>query len=238
VGYPDRARAELEAALASTADVDNVYTLAFALTFAGILDFWRGDWEEMREHNDRALSLASKEGFGYFAATSICLDGLALVHRGDRGAGLARMREGLDKLRSMDGRTSVRRVVGEYAEQLAIDGRANEGLGLVESEIEASRSDRFWDAELFRVKGDLLLMRGQGADRAEAERWHRRAFDVAGQQRARSFELRAAMSLARLLQAEGNPEQARSVLSATYGLFSEGFDTADLRTARELLNAL
>jgi tetratricopeptide (TPR) repeat protein/predicted Ser/Thr protein kinase len=238
LGYADRARAEIDAAVQSAADVDHAYTTAFALTFAGVLDFWRGDWEQLQVHNERALSIANKEAFAYFAATSTCLDGLCLVHDGRRDAGLARLQEGLNRLASIEGRSSRRRVVSEYTELLARDGRVEEGLSILDAEIETIQSDNFWDAELFRVRGELLVMRGHQSEIEEAERWLRRAVDVARQQHAKWLELRAAMGLARLWQKEGKTPDARSLLSSLYDWFTEGFDTPDLVAARELLVSL
>ncbi|PWT81244.1 MAG: hypothetical protein C5B57_10875 [Blastocatellia bacterium] len=238
LGCHDRAVAEMHAAVQSSADVSHTYTVAFALTFATVLDLWSGNWDQLKIDNDRTLSMATKEGFAYFAGTSICLDGFVLIHEGRREAGLARIQEGLTRLGSIDGRSTRRRIVTEYAEQLALADRADEGLGIVDAEIETVGSDHFWDAELFRTRGELLAMRANRADMAEAERWFRRAVEIAKRQRARWFELRAAMSLSRLWQSEGKTADARALLSETYGRFTEGFGTADLEAARDRLAML
>jgi predicted ATPase len=120
------------------------------------------------------------------------------------------------------------------------------GAGLIDQALEAvskglararETSARFNEAELFRLKGELLLAR-DGPDADDAERCFREAVDIARRQSAKSLELRAAMSLSRLLRRRGNREEARRPLAEVYGWFTEGFDTADLKDARALLDAL
>jgi predicted ATPase len=94
--------------------------------------------------------------------------------------------------------------------------------------------ERWWEAEICRLRG-LLLLRQPGTPQAEAETWLRRALDVARRQQAKSLELRAAMSLARLLQQQGKRTEAHELLAPIYGWFTEGFDTADVQEAKALL---
>ena len=97
--------------------------------------------------------------------------------------------------------------------------------------------ERNWEAELHRLKGELLLMQ-QGQNVGEAEECFRKAFDTARRQQAKSLELRAAMSLSRLWQQQGKQEEAHQLLGEIYGWFTEGFDTADLKEAKALLEEL
>jgi predicted ATPase len=97
--------------------------------------------------------------------------------------------------------------------------------------------DRWWEAEVCRLRG-VLLLRQPGTSPAEAEAWLQRALDVARRQEAKSLELRAAMSLSRLWQQQGKRREARDLLAGVYGWFTEGFDTADLQEAKALLDAL
>jgi predicted ATPase len=99
------------------------------------------------------------------------------------------------------------------------------------------QEERWWEAEIFRLRG-VLLLRQTGTPQAEAEAWLQRALDVARRQEARSLELRAAMSLARLWQQQGKRAEARELLAPIYAWFTEGFDTADLREAKALLGEL
>jgi predicted ATPase len=93
-------------------------------------------------------------------------------------------------------------------------------------------------AELYKIKGELLLMRVNPPDEAEAERCFRTAIDIARRQKARWCELRATTSLARLLKRQGKRDEARAMLAQIYGWFTEGFDTADLKDAKALLDEL
>ena len=235
LGYPDGGREGVEAAVRAAGELEHAYTLAFALHFAGTVYAWRGDWEQVRIYNERTLKVANDERLYYYTALGVCLDGLCLARQDRREEGLARMREGLERLQTISGRSSWRRFASDFAEQLALAGRLDEGLNIVDKEIEETGSDHFWDTELFRVKGELLLMRGTDSATAEAERCFRQAIDVARQQRAKSFELRASLSLFRLWLTQEKPSEAASLLSGIYGWFTEGFETADLKAARRML---
>jgi predicted ATPase len=97
--------------------------------------------------------------------------------------------------------------------------------------------ERYWEAEVYRLRG-VLLLKQPGTPSEEAEAWLRRALDVARRQQAKSLELRAAMSLARLWQQQGKRQEAHDLLAPIYGWFTEGFDTADLQEARAMLETL
>jgi predicted ATPase len=97
--------------------------------------------------------------------------------------------------------------------------------------------ERWWEAEVCRLRG-VLLLRQPGTPPSEAEAWLQRALDVARRQEAKALELRAAMSLSRLWQQQGKPAEARAQLAPIYGWFTEGFDTADLQEAKALLDEL
>ena len=99
------------------------------------------------------------------------------------------------------------------------------------------QEERYWEAEIYRLRG-VVLLRQPGTSQAEAETWLQRALDVARRQEAKSLELRAAMSLARLWQQQGKRAEAYELLAPIYGWFTEGFDTADLQEAKALLEEL
>jgi tetratricopeptide (TPR) repeat protein len=236
LGYPDNASRIVELTLRSAGELAHSYTLAYALHFATLVFSLRGDWERVEPYNQKALAIANDEGFSYFIATSLCFHGLYLTRHGRLEEGLVRLREGFDKLRSIDGRISQRRFASDLAQQLAMLGQVDEGLSFLAVELEAMNSDRFWEPELLRVKGELLLLRG-GAS-AEAEECLTRAIDVSREHRAKSLELRAATSLARLWRTQAKTNQAISVLSEVYGWFTEGLETADLKEAHRVLISL
>jgi predicted ATPase len=117
-------------------------------------------------------------------------------------------------------------------------GRIEEGLAVVKEgmDIIERGEEHVWAADLYRVKGDLLAM--NGADESEAESCFQQALRIARQQQAKSYELRAAMSLSRLWHKQGKIAEARTLLSESYGWFTEGFDTVDLKRAQALLETL
>ena len=166
--------------------------------------------------------------------------GVLVIKRGDAIAGLGLLRGGLDEFGKE--RFAARSLIflTETAEALGRAGDIADGLAVVEEAIAACEQTegRFVFAELLRVKGELFLLQGAPAAAAAAEDLFRQALDWAWRQGAPSWELRAAMSLARLLRDQGRPAEAPSLLRPVYGRFTEGFDTADLKTAKALLDAL
>jgi predicted ATPase len=116
-------------------------------------------------------------------------------------------------------------------------GQTAEGLDAIAEALAlvASTNERFYEAEIYRVKGELLLKHGGSNTGAEAERCFRQALDIARVQSAKSWELRSATSLARLWRDQGERQKASSLLTPVYGWFTEGFDTQDLRDAKGLL---
>ncbi len=125
------------------------------------------------------------------------------------------------------------------AEVCAHLGHTEDGLqALAEAHtLVEQHEERWWEAEICRLRG-VLLLRQPGTPQEEAETWLQRALDVARRQEAKSLELRAAMSLARLWQQQGKRAEARTLLTPIYGWFTEGFDTADLQEAKTLLEEL
>jgi predicted ATPase len=168
-----------------------------------------------------------------------------VVGAGGDARGLARMRQGLTAYRATGAELGVPHFLAWLAEACGGAGQAEEGLHMLAEalSIVESQGQRWWEAELYRLQGELLLQQvGAGLKSApteteEAETCFRQALDVASHQEAKSLELRAAMSLARLWQ-QGKRTEARGLLAPIYGWFTEGFDTADLREAKALLETL
>ena len=162
--------------------------------------------------------------------------------QGQSEAGIEQMRHGLAALRSTDAKRALPYYLALLAEGYGAVGQTDEGLCvLAEAFAEvATTAERRWEAELYRLQGELLL-RAQGS-RRKAERTpeacFRQALAVARQQQAKALELRAAVSLSRLWQQQGKRDAARQLLAEIYGWFSEGFDTRDLQEAKALLEQL
>jgi len=163
--------------------------------------------------------------------------GSALAAQGDLVKGLALMRASLATQREMRSEISRTHYLALIVEALHKMGEAAEAMTVLDEAFEAMNrtGERFFEPELYRIKGDLLLQSGNPAD---AESAFRHAVGVAERQQSRSLELRAATSLAQLLAQQGRRDEARESLAEIYGWFSEGFDTVDLKAAKALLDEL
>jgi predicted ATPase len=151
------------------------------------------------------------------------------------------MRRALRELRAQGSGFGRLRCLALLAAALAKDGQAAEAQAVLDEVlgILERTGDRFYESDLYRIQGKLLAQREPGPDAlAEAESWFRRALEVARRQQAKSLELRAVVSLSRLYHKQGRGEELRPLLAETYGWFTEGFDTADLRAAATLLGEL
>ena len=166
------------------------------------------------------------------------LQGWALAEQGQEQAGIAQMRHGLRVWRATGAALAETSYLALMAQVCGATGQAEEGLRLLAEAFAAveQREERYFEAELHRLHGELLLAR-PAAER-DAEACFLKATEIARQQQAKSWELRAATSLARLWQKQGRPEQARQVLDPVYNWFTEGLDTLDLIGARSLLVSL
>ena len=152
---------------------------------------------------------------------------------------MAQVRQGIAALRATGAALLVPYFCTLLADVAAHLGHTEDGLqALAEAHtLVEQHEERWWEAEVCRLRG-VLLLRQPGTPQAEAETWLQRALDVARRQEAKSLELRAAMSLARLWQQQGKRAEARALLAPIYGWFTEGFDTADLQEAKALLEEL
>jgi predicted ATPase len=164
---------------------------------------------------------------------------LLVIKRGDVVTGLRLLRAGFDELGGANSPV-LRLIVFLIAEALGRAGQIADGLAAVEEALAwTERTEERWVmAELLRVKGELVLLQGAQAAAATAEHHFRQALDWARRQGALSWELRTATSLARLLCDQGRSADASALLQPVYDRFTEGFDTADLKAAKALLDAL
>src|SRR5262249_32715692 len=190
----------------------------------------------VRKRAEELQSIASEYGMSFHRNQSAFLRGWALADEGRWEEGVAEM------LRTMPAIESAGPITGSYAllaESFEKNARHEEGLALLAKGLrEAEQSgERFLLARLHGIKGELILM-SNPSDEAEAERSFRTAIDIARRQSARFYELRATVSLARLLKRQGKTGEARAMLSEIYNWFTEGFETADLRDAKALLQEL
>jgi adenylate cyclase len=242
LGYPDQAlrcAAEGEEAARRLA---HPHSLAHAGFFAGIVHVYRRDPPAVRSRVRLVDRICAKWGFPLWLAGARFMSGWCRAQERPDEEAIGEMREGLEGWLRTGCLLETTHYAGLLAGACASAGRVNEALSLVRETLasiaDAKNGERFQEAELHRLEGELVL-RTTAPDRcAEAESCFRRAIDVATLQRAKSWQLRAATSLARLLAQEGRREEARAGLAAAYGWFTEGFETPDLRDARALLDQL
>ncbi len=193
----------------------------------------------VQAHADAVLTLATAQGWPLYVGLANHIRGWALAMQGQYEAGMAQMHQGLAGLLATGQTLAQPFCLARMAEAAGYAGHIDEGLHLLTEALatfEASgRRDMLTEA--YRLKGELVL-RQAVPDTVQAEVYFQQALTLARQQQAKSWELRAAMSLARLWQQQGQRAAAHTLLADIHGWFTEGFDTADLQEAERLLAAL
>jgi predicted ATPase len=239
LGYPDQALQRIHEALTLGQELAHPHSLAIALHFAAQLHQLRREGQAARERAELEIARAGEQGSAQWLARGTILRGWALAWQGQGAEGLAQMCQGLSACRATGTEMNRTYFLALLAEGYRGTAEVQEGLSVLAEALAAAhnRGERYCEAELHRLKGELLLV--QSTDQhAEAEACFHQALAIARRQQARSLELRAAMSLGRLWQQQGKRMEAHALLAPIYGWFTEGFDTADLQEARALLEAL
>jgi len=195
---------------------------------------------EMRatqEHAEALISLTTVQGFPFWLALGTLLRGWVLTHQGQAKEGIEQMTQSCRAFRATGAETFQAYALTLLAEAYGTIGKPEAGLGLLTEALVDTPEERWYESERYRLKGALLLQ--QHADNhTEAETCFHHALDIARNQQAKSWELRAATSLARLWHQHGKRQDAHDILAPVYTWFTEGFDTADLIDAKALLDAL
>ena len=248
LGYADQALHRIQEALALGQALLHPHSLALALLLATWFHQLRREGQTALERAEAGIELAQEHGFPHILSQCMVWRGWAMVRQGQKAAGIAQMRQSLAALRATGIELGQSYYPTLFAEAYGHGGQADEALAVLATALALveTTGGRWWEAELQRLKGELLLApagtghQGEGtrAKVADAETCLRQALEVARRQQARSLELRAAISLARLWQSQGKRAEAYALLAPIYGWFSEGFDTADLQEARALLEGL
>jgi adenylate cyclase len=240
LGYPDQAMRMRDEAITRARETAHAQTLAYAQAFAGcVLSAISRDWHSAREHGASLMIFTEQQRLALWHGWVKFYHSRALAEREPTEAVLAQMREALAEIDT----TGTRRNLTFHLALLAeVHGRLGQGataLGVIDealAQVEAT-DERWWEAEIHRVRGDLLL--SLAAENAlEAEACFERAIEIARRQSAKSLELRAATSLARLWQSKGRSDEAGALLTPIYGWITEGFDSADLKDAKALLDRI
>ena len=239
LGFPDQARRSSGAAFQCAAELDQANLTAHVHNFAGAgLAELLTDAAAVRTHADAIIDLAERHSLGYWRVNGLILRGWAVAQQGDSEAGIALMRANVADRAALDVGWYQARYLCMLAETYARSGQAEAGLRVItEAKDLVVRNDEYlWEAELDRVEGELR--RVQGAPAADVEVCFARSIAKTRQQSAKSLELRATTSLARLWRDQSKHNEARDLLAPIHGWFTEGFDTTDLKEARTLLDEL
>jgi predicted ATPase len=239
LGYPDQALQSIHEALTLTQEFSHPFSLALALMMAAVVKQFLREAQLVQERAEALIALSTEQGFPYWFATGTILRGWALAAQGEGAEGIAQIHQGLVAHRATGAELHRPYFLSLLAEADGKAGQIEEGLTVLNEALDTVKKteERNWEAELYRRKGELLLMQ-EGQKAGEAEECFRQAFEIARRQQAKSLELRAAMSLSRLWQQQGKQEVAHQLLADIYGWFTEGFDTADLQEAKFLLDEL
>ena len=239
LGYPEQGLARSHETVTLARQRAHPFSLGYALFFAAMLHQFRREVQAVQAHAEATLRLATDQGFPHWMAVGVLMRGWALAHQGEAQEGLAQLRQGVRAWRATGAEIRLPFDLALLAEVHSIMGQPEAGLTVLTEALALvdTTGERYYEAELYRLKGELLLQ--QSSDNAtEAESCFRHAFGIARNQQAKSLELRAATSMARLWQQQGKRQEAYGLLAPVYHWFTEGFDTADLKDAKALLVAL
>ena len=239
LGYPDAALADAKQALQEASDIGQAPTLLFALFFTSLTQIFCGDYAMATREHDEIIALADEKGSLYWKALCTPMQGYLFALTGKSSHAVERITSGIAALRSagtafwMPLHSSY---LGRAYAELGQFDDAWRSIGEAIDTIESTK-ETWFEAEANRIAGEIALQSPK-PDATKAQEYFKRALAVARQQQAKSWELRAAMGMARLWRDQGKPQQARELLAPVYHWFTEGFDTLDLKQAKALLDEL
>ena len=237
LGFPDQALARSNAAIAEARRLAHPQSLAVSLIYGAILLALVGDSVALDEPADELVAVATEQGFPFWRAQGTICRGWVKVKNGDVAEGISLLRSGSSAYRTIGAEAWLPYFFVLLARACEIAGQVEEALTLLDEALHTvgRTGERWFAAELNRHKGELLLRQGHSE---AAEELYREALSIAAEQEAKMWELRAAVSLARLRRDQGRRAEARDLLAPVYGWFTEGFVTQDLKDAKALLDEL
>jgi class 3 adenylate cyclase/predicted ATPase len=237
LGFPDQALARSSEAIVEARKLAHPPTLASGLSASIRLLALVGDNAALDERADQLLAVATEQGFPLYRAIGTVFRGWVKVKNGDVAEGTSLMRSGWTAFRATGTEGNMTGVIALLASACEIAGQYKEAIAYLDDALQiAERTGERWlAAELYRQRGQLLLRQGQSV---AAEDLYLKALSIAEEQGAKLWELRAAVSLARQRRDQGRHAEARDLLAVKYGWFTEGFDTADLKEAKALIDEL
>jgi tetratricopeptide (TPR) repeat protein len=238
LGYPERAVRTSEQAVATARALSQPFALSMALFFACATRACCGEHASVRPLLDELQALVAEHGLGYMASVARVLEGQELIAHGQYAPGLAQIGRAFAEFQAQEAGVGLPWAMSIAATAYARLGKGEEGLGTLAKALAAAdrNGEHQWAAELWRLKGELLTL--SPAREGEAEACFNRAAELARRQSARSLELRATLSLARLLDRQGKRARAHTLLAESCSWFAEAAETGDLREAWVALEAL
>jgi predicted ATPase len=239
LGYPDQALETSDEALSLAHELSHPFTLAFAFWGMAHLNQCRREVQATLERSEATIALSNEQGFQVWVDYGTPLRAWALVMQGNTEEGIAQIRQIMTNKPAGITNSSWPMIYAPIVEAYGAARQTEVGLDMVAEALALVEKTgfRFYEAELRRLQGELLLKQA-APDNRQAETCLHRALDLARNQQAKSLELRAAMSLSRLWHQHGKKEEACRLLKEIYGWFTEGFDTLDLQEAKALLEEL
>jgi predicted ATPase len=239
LGYPDQALATAKEAVAFARGLSHSNSLAAAEFFLMIVQRNRREARAVQETAERLIAFSTEHGFGAWLLFSTHDRGWGIAEQGRYDEGIALMRKGVAILHAAGADIGRTDILCHLAEACMKADRLDDALSTVTEALAATdqQEERYYEPDIHRIWGEVLLRQDYSNIR-QAEDCFRRAIEIARQQSGKSLELRATMSLARLLAQQGKLDEARAMLADIYGWFTEGFDTADLKDAKALLDEL
>ena len=236
LGYPAASRNDAERAVKNARETGQATTLMYVLFSAVVNHIRCGNSTTAHAQVDELIALADEKGALYWKALGTATRGWLFTETGKASDAIRAITSGITSLRSTGAILYEPRHLWYLAMAYAELGQPDDARRCIDDAIDkVERSKEKWcEAEVHRIAGEIAL-KSPAPDAAKAEAYFERALAVARQQQAKSWELRAAMSMARLWRDQGKQQQARELLAPVYGWFAEGFDTRDLKEAKALL---
>jgi predicted ATPase len=237
LGFPDQALAQTNAAIIEARRLAHLPSFALSLSNGTRLLSLFAEPAALGELAEQLVAVATEQGFPFWRAQGTIYRGWVKVKKGDTAEGMSLLRSGSAAYRATGAEQWMPHYTGLLASACEIAGQIEDGLTQLDNalRIVERTGERWFAAELNRHKGQLLLRQGHSE---AAEELYRKALNIAWEQEAKLWELRAAASLARLRRDQGRRAEARGLLAPVYGWFTEGFDTPDLKEAKALLDEL
>jgi predicted ATPase/class 3 adenylate cyclase len=239
LGYPEQAVKRGNEAITLGQSLSHPFSLALAEFFVVVLRQLRREARAAEQTAESVIALSAERGFTQFLAYGSVLRGWAMAEQGRHEEGIAQIQQGLAASRASGAELLRSYHLCLLAEACIVMGSLDDGLSALTKALDAAdeHEDRHHESEIYRLKGELLLKQNY-SNAAEARSCFQRAIEIAREQSAKSWELRATMSLARLLAKQGHRDEARTMLAEIYNWFTEGLDTADVKDAKSLLDEL